>query len=86
MKPIVTLEEMKEMEEEGRKNGLTEREMMLRAAEVVRNAYPFKGNVAIICGSGNNAGDGYALATLLKEKNCQITLYLITDRISLEGK
>ena len=86
MKPIVTLEEMKEMEEEGRKNGLTEREMMLRAAEVVRNAYPFKGNVAIVCGSGNNAGDGYALATLLKEKNCQITLYLITDRFSLEGK
>jgi len=28
----------------------------------------YKGNIAIVCGSGNNAGDGYVLSLLLKEK------------------
>lgn len=42
MKPIVTLEEMKEMEEEAKKRGITEQEMMRRAAQVVLESILFK--------------------------------------------
>ena len=86
MKPIVTLEEMKEMEEEAKKRGITEQEMMRRAAQVVLESYPFQGNIAIVCGSGNNAGDGYALALLLTEKGCKVKLYLLSESFSEAGK
>ena len=44
------------------------------------------GNVAIICGSGNNAGDGYVLALLLKEIDVPVTLFLLKDKFSQDGR
>ena len=40
-------------------------ELMHRAALGVYNAMDWKGNIAIVCGGGNNGGDGYALAEIL---------------------
>lgn len=42
--------------------------------------------VAIVCGSGNNAGDGYALALLLKEDGTDCTVVRTSDRFSDDGK
>ena len=86
MKPIVTLEEMKEMEEEAKKRGITEQEMMRRAAQVVLESYPFQGNIAIVCGRGNKGGDGYALAVLLTENGRKVKLDLLSESFSEAGK
>ena len=44
------------------------RELMRRAGEGIYNSHTWSGPVAIVCGSGNNAGDGYVLALSLFEK------------------
>lgn len=58
--------------------------LMLRAAKALFNFinhnYSHIENISIVCGAGNNAGDGYALARLLKlhEKEPQIKVRLIS--------
>ena len=60
-------------------------ELMLRAARgvfIVCKESPF----AIVCGTGNNAGDGYALATLLKDAGKDVTIFLVKEKFSEDGK
>lgn len=60
-------------------------ELMLRAARgvfIVCKESPF----AIVCGTGNNAGDGFALATLLKDAGKDVTVFLVKEKFSKDGK
>ncbi len=41
--------------------------------------------VTIVCGKGNNGGDGFVVARLLHEKGANIELYLIGRRDSVKG-
>ena len=64
------------------------RELMYRAAEGVYNAYSgWKGkNTAIITGGGNNGGDGYALAGILRGKGIDSVIYKVSDKLSDDGR
>ncbi len=44
-----------------------------------------KAQVAIVCGSGNNAGDGYVIAEILHQKGIGVTLLLMEDKFSADG-
>lgn len=61
-------------------------ELMMRAARGVFEAVPWKAPVAIVCGSGNNAGDGYALGLCLNEAGIDCTIVCVYDRYSEDGK
>lgn len=55
-------------------------DLMERAANAVvaqfENDFPdFKNTIHIFCGNGNNGGDGYAIARILKEKNYTVICY-----------
>lgn len=64
------------------------RELMYRAAEGVYDAYGgWKGkNTAIITGGGNNGGDGYALAGILRGKGIDSVIYKVSDKLSDDGR
>ena len=64
------------------------RELMYRAAEGVYDAYDgWKGkNTAIITGGGNNGGDGYALAGILRGKGIDSVIYKVSDKLSDDGR
>jgi len=39
----------------------------------------------IMCGAGNNAGDGYVIARLARAAGCEVTVVAVTDPLRLKG-
>jgi len=42
-------------------------------------------NVIILCGTGNNAGDGYVIARELLKRNVNVTIYLLKEKFSKDS-
>ena len=57
-------------------------ELMGRAAEGVYRAVEWKGRVAIVVGSGNNGGDGFALACILHRRGIGCAVFTVSTRYS----
>ena len=85
MKDVVSVAQMRESDERAIRNGTPAEELMMRAARGVFSAYPWRGRVAIVCGAGNNAGDGYALALLLREAGIPCRVLRLVDAVSPTG-
>lgn len=62
------------------------KELMRRAGEGIFKAADWKEPVAIVCGKGNNAGDGYVVASYLKDAGIPCTIILISDKFSDDGR
>ena len=60
-------------------------ELMYRAAYGVFMAHHWDGNTAIVVGSGNNGGDGFALACILKEHGFACTVFTLSSRMSSDS-
>ena len=65
--------------------GTPGRELMLRAGKAIFGCAEWKPPVAIVCGSGNNAGDGYVLAKLLREAGTACEVFMLSERCSEDG-
>lgn len=65
---------------------VSSKELMRRAGEGIFNAAEWKPPVAIVCGKGNNAGDGYVVASYLKEAGIDCTIVLLSDHFSIDGR
>ena len=57
-------------------------ELMYRAAYGVYKAVEWKGRTAIVVGSGNNGGDGFALAWILRQKGFDCKVFRVSQRLS----
>ena len=68
--------------------GVPSLDLMERAAEglaaLVEHVAP-QGLVVVCCGAGNNGGDGYAAARLLRESWREVRVLQVTDPASLRG-
>ena len=82
---VVTVQNMRESDAYTIENGVTSAELMHRAAQGIFDAVRFTGRVAIICGAGNNGGDGYALACILCEHGITPTIFRATEKFSKDG-
>ena len=65
---------------------VTSRELMYRAGRGIFEAADWKAPVAVVCGKGNNAGDGYAVAKLLQDAGIPCRLILLSDKFSEDGR
>lgn len=69
MEPILTVQQMRELDEFVINRDDAAQSLMDKAGEALaEELLPFK-SIAIVCGSGNNGGDGYAAAYALQEKH-----------------
>lgn len=57
-------------------------ELMHRAAWGVYLAHDWKAPVAIVAGSGNNGGDGFALSCILREKGIDCTVFTLSSKLT----
>ena len=55
------------------------------AFEVLRARWPDARSITVICGSGNNAGDGYVIAGLAKDAALEVQLVQVADPDRLTG-
>lgn len=89
MEKVISVETMRKSDAYTIENYIDSKELMYKAGLGVFESFDFKNkgkNVAIVCSSGNNAGDGYVLALLLKENNIPSTIFLVKEKFSLDGK
>src|SRR5664279_2724037 len=64
-------------------------ELMSRAGYEVfqwfRNKWPDTKSVAVFCGAGNNAGDGYIVARLALEAGLKVSVYSLANPENIKG-
>ncbi|MDD3367269.1 MAG: NAD(P)H-hydrate dehydratase [Lachnospiraceae bacterium] len=91
MKQIVSTKIMRSSDAAAIAGGTDSKTLMWRAGEGVLQqveatlAEGWHGKVAIVCGTGNNAGDGYVLALLLRQRGVLCELYLLQEKFSEDG-
>ena len=83
----VTVEQMRMADAYTIANFVDSKELMYRAAMGINNNFDWMGKtVAIVTGSGNNGGDGYALSCILFDNNIDCTIIRVSDKFSDDGK
>jgi len=87
---VVTAAEMREIDRlTSERFGVPSLTLMENAgtavAQVVRSQYPEARRVGVICGKGNNGGDGFVVARKLHEWGHEVVLLLLAEPSELKG-
>lgn len=82
MIPCVSVENMRSSDAYTIANLVPSLELMYRAAWGIYKAVDWQGSVAIVTGSGNNGGDGFALACILRDNGIDCIIFTVSNRLS----
>jgi hydroxyethylthiazole kinase-like uncharacterized protein yjeF len=91
MTPVVTAAEMRELDRATIEElGLPAMTLMETAGRAVADAalrmlWPDRGHVVVVCGPGNNGGDGYVAARVLRERGIDALVYLAAPTEAVRG-
>ena len=86
MKEILSVENMRQSDAHTIATEVPSPQLMYRAGKAVADAVEWRAPVGIVCGYGNNAGDGYVIALELKKRGIECTLLLLEERFSPDGR
>lgn len=86
MKEILSVENMRKSDAHTIATKTPSLELMYRAGKAVADSVEWRAPVGIVCGWGNNAGDGYVIALELRKRGVDCALVLLSDRFSADGK
>ena len=96
MEKVISVAKMREADARTIAEGTPGKVLMRRAARGIFDAV-MEGDVpgfengfrdkktAVVCGSGNNGGDGYALASILAEEGFDVSLVRASEKLSDDG-
>lgn len=89
MQELLTPIEMAEVDRRTIEAGVTGMTLMERAgravADLVLSHHPVGARIVVVCGPGNNGGDGFVAARLLVERGCPVRLVLLGRQQALKG-
>ncbi len=86
MKEILSVENMRQSDAHTIATEVPSLELMYRAGKAVADSVEWRAPVGIVCGVGNNAGDGYVIALELQKRGIECTLLLLEERFSPDGR
>ena len=92
MKRVVSAQEMRRYEQErfadGRADSLVWMERAAEGLDALLQARYFELKALVICGTGNNGGDGFALLRLIHQRgvHCQGVLLASAERLSVDAR
>ncbi len=86
MKDILSVENMRKSDAYTIAAETPSLELMYRAGKAVSDFADWRAPVGIVCGTGNNAGDGFVIALELKKRHIECTLLLLEERFSADGR
>lgn len=86
VKAVLSVENMRKSDAHTIESGVSGKELMMRAANGVYESTEWIAPVLIVCGSGNNGGDGYALALCLFEAGTDCDVFPVTGKFSDDGR
>ena len=86
MKKAVSSEVMRESDAYACENTSDSKTLMFMAGKGIFESFDFSGKTAVVCGSGNNAGDGFVLARLICESGGEAEIFLLSDKFSESGR
>ena len=87
---FVTCAQMKFLEQKADESGLSYYQMMENAGTgaaefIMEKTEKQAKKVYVFCGKGNNGGDGFVVARLLKMHGCDVKVYLTHDESEISG-
>lgn len=86
---LLTPQEMGEVDRLTIAGGTPGIDLMERAgaavADVAAGLAPMQQDIAVLCGPGNNGGDGFVAARILAARGWRVRLYLLGERAALKG-
>jgi NAD(P)H-hydrate epimerase len=89
MRPVVTAAEMKALDrltiDDIGLPGIALMETAGRAVAAAAARLAARGHIAVVCGPGNNGGDGYVAARVLRELGHDAVVYLAVARTEIAG-
>ncbi len=87
MKKVISVETMRNSDVAKISSGTPGIELMYNAGKSAFEHIDCENKkLAIVCGTGNNAGDGYVIALLAHENGADVTIFLIKEKFSSDGK
>lgn len=86
MRVALTSEEMAYCDRRTIESGTPSIELMRRVAEMTYSSRKWRGRIYIVCGKGNNGGDGLALANIMLDNGITPRVFLIDGASTADSK
>ena len=86
MQHVISVDNMRASDRQTIESGTPSLVLMRKAAEGIRSAYSYPAKTAVVAGSGNNGGDGFALAEILATEGKEVTVYSVSDHYSEDSQ
>lgn len=85
MKIAVDVNTMRYSDKKTIESGIDSKILMYNAGKAIFDSVDNWGKTAVVCGPGNNGGDGFVVALLLADSGNDVKIYLTQDKFSEDG-
>ena len=83
---VVSVDNMRKSDAYTAEHSTTMRRLMERAGKAIFETVDWRAPVAVVCGIGNNAGDGFVVAALLHDANIPCEIFMLSDKFTPDGQ